>query len=127
MKIEYIVAISSSIGFIFGIGFLIALLYFGPFLTMNDVMRANAEESIMQANLLREGKADTVIKRLDQYFSGAVYMYQNIGFRDDTDLMTASRIRDYAEKYKIELPESESDFLARLPSRPPSSCSLPKK
>jgi hypothetical protein len=127
MKKKYIVTISSLIGFIFGVGSLFALIYFGPFLTANDVMRANAEESIMQANLLREGKGDNVIKMLDQYLSGSIYMYKNIGFRNDSDLGTAWMIRDYVEKYKISLPTSESDFLANLPERPPSSCSIQKK
>jgi hypothetical protein len=127
MKKTYIVAISSLIGFIFGAGSLFALIYFGPFLTANDVMRANAEESIMQANLLREGKGDTVVKMLDQYFPGAIYMYENIGFQNDSDLATAWRIRDYVEKYKIRLSGSEFDFLAKLPERPPSACSIPQK
>lgn len=127
MKTTYIAAISSSIGFIFGGGCFLALVYFGPFVTANDLMRDNAQESIMQANLLREGKGDTVLKMLDQYLPGAVYMYSKIGFRNDSDLTTAWMIRDYVEKYKIQLPESESNFLAKLPPRPPSACSVVKE
>lgn len=127
MKKRYIAAIASLIGFIFGAGSMIALIYFGPFMTANDVMRDNALENILKANLLRDGKVDTVVKRLDQYFPGAIYMYQSIGFRDDSDLTAAWMIRDYVEKYKIPLPESESDFLTKLPSRPPNNCSFPNK
>jgi hypothetical protein len=123
MKKPYIVAISSLIGFLFGAGSLIAFIYFGPFLSANDVMRANAEESIMHANLLRDGKGDKVLKILDQYLPSAIYMYENIGFRNDGDLSTAWMIRDYVEQHRIPLAASQSEFLAKLPARP--TCSSP--
>lgn len=93
------------------------------------------EEHIQHANLLREGKSDEVLQRLDNTLPIAVLWlgsYHELLPEDEDFLRYLWRIREYYELHGLEIPPAAREQLMSLAPKPPRSqssfqCPRPQK
>lgn len=75
-----------------------------------------ALESIKHAELLRNGDWKTVLEDKEKSLPLIANWYRGFEYNSDFDFRVLHQIKDYRDKWHIQMPEDINEFLNKLPA-----------
>ena len=127
MELKTTMTISKRTAILIGIGFLLlggaiggAAVFFGVGKNTEACLRVVvvpvALECIKHAELLRNGDWKSVLEDKEKSLPLIVNWFHAFGYNEDCDVTVLHRIKDYRDKWNVQMPPETSDFLDKLPS-----------